>query len=210
LLVQPPPGLRDDPRAGQEALAHLGIGDQVLLAVAIARLRVLEAVELVWRRAQALGQELPRGQAQRQLAPLGLECRALDADDVAEVEGDQLVVAPAQVVRARLELNPSRAVHEVEERGLAHVAASRDPARHAVRRIGFFAVRERVVSLAYLRDLDPPLERVREGLHATIAQPLELLAPLGDDRRLVAFWLWRLVAHRREPTRPRAKPFRSS
>ena len=49
--------------------------------------------------------------AQRQLAALGRERRALDADDVAEVEADQqLVRLGAEHVRARVKLDPAGAV----------------------------------------------------------------------------------------------------
>jgi hypothetical protein len=57
-----------DLRARDEQLARLLVGDQVELAVAVARLDVLEAVELLGRRAQRLGQQRPVVDAQRQLA----------------------------------------------------------------------------------------------------------------------------------------------
>jgi hypothetical protein len=58
----------DDAGPRDEDRARLLVGDQVELAVAKARLDVLQAVELVGRRAQALGQQLEALHAQRQLA----------------------------------------------------------------------------------------------------------------------------------------------
>ena len=69
-----------------EQLARLAVGEQVELAVAEARLDVGEPVELVGRRAQALGQHGEVLDAQRQLAAARAEGRAVDADEVAEVE----------------------------------------------------------------------------------------------------------------------------
>ena len=202
-LVEPAAGLRDDPRPGHEALADLRVRDQVPLAVAIASIDVLEAVELVGRRAQALREQHPARDAQGELAGPRLERGALDADDVAEVECEELGVAVAEVVGARLELELAGAVDEVEERGLPHVPPGGEPARHPIRRVRFRTRLEPVVRLADGRDLDAVVELVWKRIDAGLAQAGELLAPLGDDRRLVALGLWLrgLVAHEREPTR---------
>ena len=85
-------------RAQDEQLARLLVGEQVELAVAVARLDVGEAVVLVGRRAQRLRQQRPAVDAQRQLAAARAEGRALDADQVAEVEVDEPLVG---VARAR-------------------------------------------------------------------------------------------------------------
>src|SRR5215213_9457165 len=78
-LVEPAARRRDDPRAKDEQLARRLVGDQVELSVAVARLDVLEPVELLRRRAQRLGQ-------QRQLAAARPEGGAVDAHQVAQVE----------------------------------------------------------------------------------------------------------------------------
>ena len=57
-LLQLPPQGRDDLRARHEHFAHFGIGDQVEIALAVARLHVLEAVPLLGHREQRLGEEL--------------------------------------------------------------------------------------------------------------------------------------------------------
>ena len=105
--------------------------------MAVAQLDVLEPVVLVGRRAQALGEQGPRVEAQRQLAALGGEDDPLGADDVAQVEPDQaLERLGAEEVLASVELEPARAVDEVDERRLAVAPASGDPARHPVAVIG--------------------------------------------------------------------------
>ena len=50
----------DDARAFLDRLANLGVHDQIDIALAIARLLVLQAVELLGKWAQALGHELER------------------------------------------------------------------------------------------------------------------------------------------------------
>ncbi len=63
-VVEEPPHRGDDPRAGDEQLAGLVAGDQVELAVAEAGLDVGQAVVLLRRRPQRLGQQRPAGDPQ--------------------------------------------------------------------------------------------------------------------------------------------------
>jgi len=79
--------------AGREAVACRFVGDQVDVALAVLLLLVAHAVELVGQRAQALGQEAQGRDANRQLAGLGLEERALGTEDVAEGPALERVVA---------------------------------------------------------------------------------------------------------------------
>ncbi len=72
-----------------EELAGLLVADEVQLAPAEALLDVLQAVVLVRRRAQRLGQHGDSLDAQRQLAATRAEDDAVDADEVAEVELEQ-------------------------------------------------------------------------------------------------------------------------
>ncbi len=137
-LVEPAAHLADGAGAQGEEAAALLVGDQVELALAVAGLDVLEAVELVGRRAQALGEQAPAVDRQRELAAApGRQRRPLDADDVAEVEVDQqLVGLLAEQVLAGVQLDLAAAVAEVEEAGLAVAAAGDDPARDPVPRLG--------------------------------------------------------------------------
>ena len=79
----------DDPRAVDEQLAGVLACDQVELAAAIAGLDVAQPVVLVGRRAQRLGEDLKAIDAQRQLAAAAAQRRAVDADQIAEVERAQ-------------------------------------------------------------------------------------------------------------------------
>ena len=95
VLVEPAADLADRAGAQGEETAALLVGDQVQLAPAVAGLDVLEAVELVRRRTQALGEQSPAVDRQRELAAApGRHRRPLDADDVAEVEVDEQLVRP--------------------------------------------------------------------------------------------------------------------
>jgi hypothetical protein len=85
-LVEPVPDRPHDLRAQDEQLAGLVVGDQVELAVAVARLDVLEPVVLLRDVAQRLGEQLPAGHEQAELTAARLERRAVDADQVADVE----------------------------------------------------------------------------------------------------------------------------
>ena len=107
-------------------------GEEVDLAVAVAGLDVGEAVVLVGRRAQRLGEQLEPRELQGELARAGLHDRPVDADQVAEVEVEQAregVVA--EDVDPRHQLHAPRAVDEVEERGLALAAAGGEAAGDA-------------------------------------------------------------------------------
>jgi hypothetical protein len=122
--VEPAAHRGDHARAQDEQLARLLVGDQVELAAAVARLGVLEPVELLGRREQRLREQRPAVGAQRQLAAAARERGAVDADQVAEVERhDALERLVAEHVLARVDLDAAGAVDEVEERRLAEVAA---------------------------------------------------------------------------------------
>jgi hypothetical protein len=88
---------------------------------------------LVGRRAQRLGQQGEVGHAQRELATPGANRDAVDADQVAKVEPDELVEARvAELIHAGVQLQPTGAVDEVDERGTAGLAARGDPTGHAM------------------------------------------------------------------------------
>ena len=163
--------------------AALLVGDQVELAAAEAGLGVLEAVELVGRRPQALGQQAPVVDRQRELAAAaGRHRRPLDADDVAEVEVDQqLEGLLAEQVLAGVQLDLAAAVAEVEEAGLAVAAAGDDAPGDAVARLGLHPRRQPLVGGPHLGDVLALGELVRERLDPGLADPLQLLAPVAED-----------------------------
>ena len=77
---------RDDFGAGDECLAHFRIGDQIQVALAVARLDIFEAVPLLGHGEQDLREEVELLDVDAQLACLGAEEIAVGADDVAEVD----------------------------------------------------------------------------------------------------------------------------
>ena len=173
---------RDDPRPRQEELARLGVGDEVELAAALAGLDVGQPVELVGRRAQRLGQDGEVLDAERELAPARAEGQAVDPDEVAEVEVEQAAHRLlAQDVGAGLELDPARAVVEVEEGHPALAAAGVQAAGDAVAPVAVLARGQVGVRGLHLRDRHDAGEGRRERVHALGAQPLELRAAGGQQ-----------------------------
>src|SRR5207248_11014843 len=94
-------------------LAH----QQVEVALAVAGLDIGDAVERVGQRAADLGEELQFGHGQGRLPASRTAGPTRGADDVTQVEVDLLVAD---------QLDATRAVDEVEERELPHLAPSHD------------------------------------------------------------------------------------
>ena len=173
---------RDDPRAVDEQPPRVLARDQVELAVAVARLDVRQAVVLVGRRAQRLAEHLELLDAQRHLAVAAAHRRAVDADQVAEVERrQQLEALLAEDVHAGVQLDLAGAIDEVEERGLAGAAARGDASRDAVALVGFLAGLQVLVGGQDRVDRLDARERVRERARVGFAHALGLRAALGDQ-----------------------------
>ena len=110
-------------RARHEDLAHVGIRDQVEIALAVARLHVLQAVPLLRHGKQRLGQELELLRVDAELAGAGAEEIAFHADDVAEIDQlEQRIIALAHRVFLDVDLQPLAVLLQVREARLAHVA----------------------------------------------------------------------------------------
>ena len=172
----------DDPRARLEQGAHLGARDQVELTAAEARLDVGQPVVLVGRRAQRLGQHGEGGHPQRELAAARADRDAVDPDQVAEVEPDeQREAVLAQLVDARHQLDPARAVDKVEERRPPRLAPRRQAPRDAVGHVGLLFRRELRMRGQHRGDRLDARERVRERIDPRRAQPLELRPPRGEQ-----------------------------
>ena len=149
--------------------------------MAVARLDVLEAVELVGRRAQRLGQQLPVVDAQRQLA-----AAALKAMPSTPIRSPRSSEAGGRTTRRRgrragVELDLPGAVDQVEERrrparGARPAGRPGGTSRRAPRR-----PRGRVVRGADVGDRHDAREGVRERVDALFAQALELRAALGEQ-----------------------------
>ena len=164
VFVEPAAHLADGARPEREDAPALLVGDQVELAAAVAGLGVLEAVELVGRRAQALGEQTPVVDRQRQLAAAaGRHRRPLDPDDVAEVEVDeQLEGLGAEQVLAGVQLDLAAAVAKIEEGGLAVAATGDDPPGDPVARVGLDPGRQALVGGPHLGDVLALGELMRE------------------------------------------------
>ena len=127
----------DDPRARDEDLAHLGIGDEVEIALAVADFDVLQAVPLFGHGEQGLGEELELLRVDAQLAGAGAEEIALDADDVADIEQlEELEIALAHGVLLDVDLQALSVLLQVGEAGLAHVAQRHEAAGDADAHLG--------------------------------------------------------------------------
>ena len=146
---------------GERDPAGLVVHQQVEVALAVALLDVGEAVVLLGQRAQALRQRAPLVHAQAELAPAAREDLAVDGDHVAQVAvGDRRQARLAEHVEGRVQLQPARAVGQVEEDGLAVAAAAADAARDPQRLAGLGAGLE-------LAELGPhPAASTRSGVRA--------------------------------------------
>ena len=114
----------DDLRARDKGLAHVRVHDHVQIPLAIAQVGVLEAVELLRQRVQALREQRDLPGVHGHLAQARAEHRAADADHVSEVEVlEARVGVLADVVRPDVDLYLAVAVEEMREARLAHHAA---------------------------------------------------------------------------------------
>ncbi len=186
-LVQEAAHAGDGARAGDEGVPDVRIGHQVQVAPPEAGLRVAQPGVLVGRRPQRLGQEGRLLDDHAQLAAAGAGDRPRDPQDVAQVEVQQRRHGLlAEAVDGRPQLDAPAAVVQVEEGRLA-LAAARGQAAGDADRLGAGLARlEGLVGRPHGRDLAPPLEAVREGLHPARPQCLGLGATLRDQRRETA------------------------
>ncbi len=97
--------------------------DQVDIALAITCVGILQAVELLRQGSQGLGQQGQFFGMDGNLAGLGLENKALDADDIADIHLlETLVGILTDLVACDIDLDAAVPVLDVAERGLAHDA----------------------------------------------------------------------------------------
>ena len=114
---------RHDARALGESLADVGVHDEVDVALAIARLLVGQAMELLGQRADSLGQQRKLARSHGELAALGADHDALGAHDVAQVElAEQLPGVFRHVVDAAEQLHVAGGVAQHDEHDLALAA----------------------------------------------------------------------------------------
>ena len=122
----------DHTAAFAEGLAHLGVDDHVHIALTVAKIRVLEAMELLRQHLEALAQQRHLTGVHADFALLGAKHRALHADHVADVHVLKSgICLLAQVVAAHVNLQITLRVQNVGKAGLAHHALGNHTARHA-------------------------------------------------------------------------------
>jgi hypothetical protein len=117
-----------------EDIAHVRVvGDEVDVALAVARLDIAHAKPLAGDGQEALGERAQGAHHERQLARSGAHGSALDGDDVAEVELLEEGEGVAHLPRRAEELQLARSVAQLDEHQLARVAGGDDAPRDAVR-----------------------------------------------------------------------------
>ena len=180
--VEEPPHRRDNSRARARDLARALVGDQVQLALAVARLDVAQAVPLLGQRPQRLADHAPAPYGDRDLLAARTEQPPPRLDEVAEVEQREEPEVVADDVAAQVQLHRPGPVAHVDERRAAHVANGDDATRDGQRAPGLLeafalvALEER----AGLRDLVGAGDGGGVGI-ARAEQRLALLAAQIDQ-----------------------------
>ena len=170
--------LRDHRAAGDERAAHLGVGHEVEVALAIARLHVGEAVPLLGRRQQCLRQERQLSRLHRQLALSRPHDPARHPDVIAEVDEvlEHRVCPLAEVVLAEIDLQAALAVGERGEGDLALRPFQHDPTRDLHGHGQGLQLLQRLLPVGGddLAEAVGTVEPVRVGIDAALAQRVRL------------------------------------
>jgi hypothetical protein len=135
--IEEAPDRGDDLRPGLEDGANLLIGNQVGVALPVARFYVLQAMPFLGRRVERLTQDREAADAQRNLAGPGSEKppgRLEEITQIVELE-EVLECFMTDVVASQVELQLSRAVTHVGKYRLALVAPADETTGHG--RLGF-------------------------------------------------------------------------
>ena len=166
---------RDDLEAALEGGAHLGVHNEIHVALAIAGLLVRQAVELLGQRPQRLAHQLKRVHRYGQLAAAGSHHSAMDGDPVTHIQiaqGREGLLA--ERVDAAEQLNVAAGLAQLQKRDLALDALGHDTAgdEHLILGgLAVFQVRVLLVQLAYRMTA---LDRVPIGIDARGNQRLAL------------------------------------
>ena len=130
-VVHELPDVLDKLGADDKVPLHLGIDDQIHIPLAVAQLRVGQAVELLRQGQQGLAQQGHPLHPDRHLAPLGAEHHALDAHDVANVKPFEAgVLRLIHLVSAGIQLDAPGLVLQITEGHLAHAPLGHEPPGH--------------------------------------------------------------------------------
>ena len=137
MLVEEVAHGRDNLGTLYEDLAHLGIHHQIDITLAIAHLGVGQGVELLailllhdGQRTNRLREDGELLAVYRQLTRVGAEGKTLDTDEVTDIQQlfedrvvERRVALGADVIAADINLDATRVVLQLEERGTTHDAA---------------------------------------------------------------------------------------
>ena len=170
LPVQVAADRRDEARADHEVGARLLVHQQVEMPLPVPRLDVGDAVERVGQRPLVAREQLELVDREARLAAAALRRPAGDADDVAEVDVDL-----AGALRLDEQLDAARAVDEIEEDELPHVAPRHHAAGDAVRPLALAAGLDPVglgADVGDRRAVGKTLRRIRHGHESRAAQSL--------------------------------------
>ncbi len=108
---------------------HIGVHHQVHIALTVAGIGVLEAVQLLRQRTQGLGEQGQLFSLHRDLTPAGTEYFAFHADDVAQVPLAELTEGfLADLIDLYIDLDAAAAILQVDEVGLAHITPAHNTA----------------------------------------------------------------------------------
>ena len=176
-----------------EDLLDLGVHDQVDVALAITRLLVRQAVELLGQRADGLAEQLEGRDGNRELAAARAHHSALDADPVAHIKVLQAAEGLfAQFVDAAEQLHVARGVAQTQKCDLALHALGHDTAGDLDQVLGRIPVLKVRIELLELGQMVAVVERMAIGVLARIEHGLALgLAHLDG----IVFDNFRGIAH---------------
>ena len=167
-----------DPAAGHEAVANPLTVDQVEVPQPLAEFGIDQPVERVRGRFQRLGQEFQPRREDGHLPGLRIAKPAVDADQVAEVEAvDHLPGVGADLLLAEHDLDPARAVGQIDEDEAAGTPQEHDAARHADGRSVVGRLVERCSAGPHVADRHGAVEPPPPGVDAEAVKPGELVPP---------------------------------
>src|SRR6266567_996943 len=108
------------------------IGEKIEIALPVARLNILQAMPLFWKRPQSLRHKTERACLQRGFAALGEETCALGANEITDIEQTKKIdQVRANFFCVNVNLNAPGGITKIEEVALAHVAMRGDAASRA-------------------------------------------------------------------------------
>ena len=125
------PHMLDELRPDEEVFLHIRVHHQVHIALAVAELLVLEAVEFLRQGQQGLGEQGDVLGPDAHLPPLGAENLAVHAHDVSNVKFLELLVNRlVHLVLAGVQLDAAVLVLQITEADLAHAPLAHEAPRH--------------------------------------------------------------------------------